>query len=600
MTEFAPRIIVRRKAESNLATLSRAPTGDSLHPLLQRIFANRNVQDLTGLDHSLSRLHPPGSFEDIDKSCEILRQAIDQDQSILIVGDYDTDGATATTVAILGLRLLGAKDVNYLVPNRFDYGYGLSAGIARVAVEMEPDLVITVDNGISSIEGVQLLRDAGVDVIVTDHHLAGTVLPDANAIINPNQPGCKFPSKMLSGVGVMFYLLMALRATMRDQGWFEQPHAEIPNLAQLLDLVALGTVADLVPLDQNNRILVAQGIARIRNNKCRPGIRALLNVAGKNHDNATSTDLGFIVGPRLNAAGRLDDISMGIECLLAEDEKTARELASILHEINTQRRQIEQKMQQQAVEIVSQISSRKDKNLGICLHNEEWHQGITGLVASRLKDRFHQPTIVFAGNTDGKLSGSGRSVPGMHIRDVLESISTRNPGLIEKFGGHAMAAGLTICVGDFDLFCAQFQAEVTAHFSDHPPLNVIYSDGFLDPEFFTLEIAELLRTAAPWGQQFPVPVFDNEFKVLNLKIVGEQHLKLRLASNGRLLDAIAFRQLEPGQPAPQLGRIKAAFQLDINEFRGTRSLQLIIDHIESVNEPGESTEAIEDKAISGH
>ncbi len=582
MSFATPRVIVRRKAVSDLSAVNES-TPAFLHPLLQRIFENRNIENLDAVENSLSRLLPPDNLKGIEKACELLIEAIDRDQSILIVGDYDTDGATATTVAILGLQLLGAKNVSYLVPNRFDFGYGLSPGIARVAIDRHPDLLITVDNGISSIEGVQLLRDAGVEVIVTDHHLAGTGLPFASAIVNPNQPQCTFQSKALSGVGVMFYLLLALRGHMRSIGWFERQQAEIPNLAQLLDLVALGTVADLVPLDQNNRILVAQGIARIRRGHCRPGIRAILSVAGKNHADIASTDMGFVVGPRLNAAGRLDDISMGIECLLAEDENSAAELALVLHDINIKRRKIEQKMQQQAVDIVNGLAEQSNAPCGLCLHNDGWHQGITGLVASRVKDRFHQPAIVFATNSDGKLSGSGRSVPGMHIRDVLESISSRNPGLIEKFGGHAMAAGLTIGGTDFERFAVQFKTEVKSHFCDHPPQNVIYSDGQLEPEFFTPEIAELLRRAAPWGQQFPAPVFDNEFQVLGIKVVAEQHLKLRLGTPGRAMDAIAFRQLQPGQPAPQLGRIKAAFQLDINEFRGVKSLQLIIEHIEPLD-----------------
>lgn len=568
--------IVRREAVGRLPKSDRA-----LHPLLRRIFLQRDINGLEDLDHSLAGLYPPHNLKDIDKAATLLCCAVEQGWRVLIVGDYDTDGATASTVAILGLKSLGATRVDYLVPNRFDYGYGLSVEIAKVALTKEPDLVITVDNGISSLEGVQCLREAGVEVIVTDHHLPGDELPAASAIVNPNQPGCEFPSKMLAGVGVMFYLLLALRSLLRAKEWFERNQGKVPNLAHLLDLVALGTVADVVPLDHNNRILVAQGIARIHKGACRPGIKALLAVAGKDYRNVSSTDLGFVVAPRLNAAGRLDDISMGIECLLADTENDAKEYAEILHEINVERRRIEQKMQHQAVEVVDKLEASKE-TAGICLHHTDWHQGITGLVASRVRERYHQPAIVFANNSEGKLTGSARSVPGLHIRDLIEAIATGQPGLIEKFGGHAMAAGLTLDPGNLEPFSRLFHAAVSDHFLGQPAGNFIYSDGPLEPEFFTREIAELLRNAAPWGQQFSAPVFDNEFRVISQKVVGGQHLKLRLATRDRVLEGIAFRQLQPGEEMPELERIHAAFQLDLNEFRGAKTLQLIIEYMEPV------------------
>ena len=578
MSATTTRALVRRQPPTNAIGCDNAKT---LHPLLCRVLQNRGVQSLDELDHSLKLLHLPSLLKGIEQACGLLCKTVATQRSIMIVGDYDTDGATAATVAILGLRMLGAKSVNYLVPNRFDYGYGLSAGFARVVLEAKPDLVITVDNGISSLEGVEILREAGIDVIVTDHHLAGAELPNASAIVNPNQPGCEFPSKALAGVGVMFYLLLALRTEMRNQKRFEQMGMAMPNMASLLDLVALGTVADLVPLDHNNRILVAQGIARIQQGQCRPGIIALFSVAGRDHRSMASSDLGFVIGPRLNAAGRMDDISMGIECLLAEDMSTAKRYAGALHDINAERRQVEQQMQQQAVEVVDAMElDGADIRCGLCLHDEHWHQGITGLVASRVKDRYQQPVLVFAGNSDGSLSGSARSVPGLHIRDLLEEVSTAIPGLIRKFGGHAMAAGLTIAIEDFDRFAEAFKQRVARHFAEQPPTNQILTDGPLEAEYFSMDVATLLRNAAPWGQLFPAPIFENRFRVINQKLLGGQHLKLQLALDNQMVEGIAFRYLQPGEEMPTLDAITAVFQLDINEFRGDKSLQLIIEYLE--------------------
>ncbi|MBX2869256.1 MAG: single-stranded-DNA-specific exonuclease RecJ [Acidiferrobacterales bacterium] len=581
MSGVSARQIVRRPSVPKaLAAVNQGDAG--LHPLLAHIFSRREISSLVELDHSVAGLLAPDTLKDLDTACSRLFIALKEQQTVLVIGDYDTDGATAAVVAILGLRMLGLNQVDYLVPNRFDYGYGLSVEIAAVAIESRPDLVITVDNGISSIEGVALLQNAGIDVIVTDHHLAGEKLPDAHAIVNPNQPGCLFPGKMLAGVGVMFYVLLGLRKRMRETGWFETQGVPPANLATLLDLVALGTVADVVPLDHNNRILVAQGIARIQKGQCRPGIKALLSVAGKSAAAVTSTDLGFVVGPRLNAAGRLDDISMGIECLLTHDDSIAAECAAALHEINAERRKIEAKMQGEALKIAEELRTNDFPASGLCLYDPDWHQGITGLVASRVKDRLHQPVIVFAQTSDGRLTGSARSISGLHIRDLLEQISSAHPGLIEKFGGHAMAAGLTLKLQDLESFEQYFQNAVARHFEQFPPENLIFTDGALEPEFFTTEIAELLRFAAPWGQKFPSPVFDNEFRVIQQKVVGERHLKLKLATRDRTLDAIAFGQVEAGESPEKLNKIKAAYRLDINDFRGTRSLQLIIDHFELI------------------
>lgn len=550
----------------------------SVHPLLRRVLENRGVGSLKDLDHSLARLHPPELLKDADLAADLLAQALARKQKIIIAGDYDTDGATASVVGILGLQAMGARNVGYMVPNRFEYGYGLSPGFAEVLISARPDLVVTVDNGISSVEGVGLLRKAGIKVIVTDHHLAGKQLPDASAIVNPNQPGCRFPSRALAGVGVMFYVLLALRAKLRQDNWFGQSALAVPNLAELLDLVALGTVADLVPLDHNNRILVARGIARIQRQRCRPGLLAILRVAGKSAANIVSGDLGFVVGPRLNAAGRLDDISIGIECLLANDLSAAMELAGALNDINTERKKIEQQMQSQALESFNTDDLSDERN-GLCLFNEDWHQGITGLVASRVKDRMQKPVVVFAPNADGSLSGSVRSVSGLHIRDLLEAISSASPGMIDKFGGHAMAAGLTIERQNLQQFGDHFDRFVSAHFAVNPPVNQLLTDGPLDELQMNQQVAELLRNAAPWGQQFPAPLFDNHFKVLSQRVLGGQHLKMQLALGKKTVDAIAFRYLQPDRRVPDLEQIHAVFQLDINEFGGNRNLQLIIEHL---------------------
>ena len=568
---------------------------DDLSPLLRRIFENRNVRTRGELDYSLDRLLPAESLKGIDSATTILQQALAEQWNILVVGDYDVDGATASTLALLGLRALGAARADYLVPNRFVHGYGLSEEIARIALTRSPNLVVTVDNGISSIEGVALLRAAGVAVIVTDHHLAGAELPAANAVVNPNQPGCEFPSKALAGVGVMFYVLLSLRTRLRESGWFSGSGGDNggggrlpqPNLAALLDLVALGTVADMVPLDHNNRILVAQGIARIRGGHCRPGVKALAEVTGKRCQNLDASDLGFFIGPRLNAAGRMDDISTGIECLLADDQHEALRIARLLDQMNAQRHRVQQSMQRQAAQMVARLEQGggKPERAGWCLFDPDWHQGIIGLVASRVVEKSNQPVVAFAPGDDGRLRGSARSVAGLHIRDLLAAIATRHPGLIEKFGGHAMAAGLTLSAERFDAFSDCFSELVGDHFKDNAPRDDILTDGELAEEELSLETAERMRRASPWGQHFPAPLFDGEFRVLEQKAVGQggQHLKMTMERIGggqsRRYDAIAFRHVEPGEEAARLDVVHAVYQLQVNEYRGRRSLQLLVEYL---------------------
>ena len=476
------------RIESRLLPEQLPDLGD-LPPLLTRLYAARGVRSANELERSLKALLPWHLFKGMEQAVTVLREALEQRQSILIVGDFDCDGATASTVAVMGLRALGAARVDYLVPNRFEYGYGLTPEIVAVALQRQPDVLVTVDNGISSIEGVAAARAAGLRVVVTDHHLPGAQLPQADAIVNPSQPGCDFPSKAIAGVGVIFYVLMALRAALRDSGWFTAQRPE-PNLGELLDLVALGTVADVVPLDANNRVLVHQGLARIRAGRCRPGIRALLEVARRPAERLAASDLGFIIGPRLNAAGRLDDISLGIECLLTQDEQLARDMASELDSLNRDRKGIEREMQQQALSMLEQADLQEsDMPFGLCLFDPEWHQGVIGILASRLKDRYHRPVIAFADAGDGQIKGSARSVAGLHIRDALDSVAASNPGLISKFGGHAMAAGLSMPMECFELFCQAFDQEVRRQLSAEDLTGRLLCDGELAEQEFTLQLA---------------------------------------------------------------------------------------------------------------
>ena len=548
-------------------------------PLLNRLYAARGVSSAQELDKSLARLIPFQRLKGIEAAVDLLVTAIDQRQRILIVGDFDADGATASAVGVLGLRLLGAAHVDYLVPNRFEYGYGLTPEIVEVALQREPQLLVTVDNGISSVEGVAAAKAAGLQVLVTDHHLPGHELPAADAIVNPNQPGCEFPSKNLAGVGVIFYVLMALRARLRELGRYAQ--VAQPNIGELLDLVALGSVADVVPLDANNRILVHQGLERIRAGRARPGITAILEVARREAARITSTDLGFILGPRLNAAGRLDDMSLGIECLLSTDLPSAQAIASQLDGLNQDRKSIEQGMQREALAQLKDLAV-ESMPFGLCLFDAQWHQGVIGILASRLKERYHRPTIAFADAGDGLLKGSARSVQGFHIRDALDAVAASHPQLISKFGGHAMAAGLTLPQENFPAFCEAFDAQVRSQLCEEDLTGRLLSDGTLGVEEFHLELARALRNAGPWGQHFPEPMFHGVFQLVEQRVVGERHLKVALKTEcGSVsLDGIAFGVDREVWPDPSIRWVQLAYKLDLNEFRGRETVQLLITHIE--------------------
>ncbi len=551
-----------------------------LPPLLTRIYAARGIVSVDGLDRSLSRLAPASGLKGMTAAVSLLVTALQQGQRILFVGDFDADGATASAVGVLGLRAMGAGSVDYLVPNRFEYGYGLTPEIVKVALARRPDLLVTVDNGISSLEGVQAARAAGLKVLVTDHHLPGPVLPEADAIVNPNQPGCPFPGKQMAGVGVIFYVLLALRARLRELDWFGAGRPE-PNLGQLLDLVALGSVADVVPLDAHNRILVYQGLQRIRAGRARPGLLAILDVARRNPQALTAADLGFIVGPRLNAAGRLDDMSLGIECLLADDPAMAREMAGQLDQLNQERKSIEQGMQREALGQLRELSA-ESMPFGLCLFEPDWHQGVIGILASRLKERYHRPVIAFAGAGDGLLKGSARSVPGLHVRDALEAVATRHPGLVSRFGGHAMAAGLSLPAAHFSDFAAAFDAEVRGQLNADDLAGRLLTDGPLAVGEFSLELARALREAGPWGQHFPEPAFHGQFRLLQQRLVGERHLKLLLQTPcGSLkLEGIAFNIDRERWPDPAVEWVNLVYKLEVNEFRGQESVQLLVQHLQ--------------------
>jgi single-stranded-DNA-specific exonuclease len=581
-TDLAPVKIIQRR---NVPAMSRSGLPEHLHPVLRRVYAGRSIGSVEELDNGLQRLLSPLTLKGIVPAVTLLQVALRDRQRILIVGDFDADGATSSALMIAALRAMGAESVEFLVPNRFEFGYGLTPEIVAVAARMSPDLLITVDNGISSIAGVAAARALGMRVLVTDHHLPGGELPAADAIVNPSQPGDQFPSKCLAGVGVAFYLLMALRSRLRESGWFRARRLAEPNLAEYLDLVALGTIADLVPLDRNNRVLVHQGIQRIRAGCCRPGIRALLEVAGRSPARLVSADFGYAVGPRLNAAGRLDDMSLGIECLLCEDAIRARELALRLDALNRERREIEADMKASALEHVEQMGLKTHElPPGLCLYDTAWHQGVIGILASRIKEKFHRPAIAFADAGGGYLKGSARSIPGLHIRDTLDAIAARHPGLLHKFGGHAMAAGLSLSEHRLADFRNAFQQEVAVRMDPGALQGVIQSDGELEAHDFTVELSELLRSAGPWGQAFPEPVFDGEFAVLNQRVVGEAHLKLavRCTNGERALDAIAFHQAE-GQRLRPGQRVRLAYRLDSNEYRGLLGLQLVVELIQPLD-----------------
>lgn len=564
---------VRIERRAHVAESSAWPA--SVHPVLRRVYAARGISDAARIEHRLTSLLPP-SFGGIDRACALLDEAIRDDRRIVIVGDFDADGATGTAVAVRGLRMLGARNIDFAVPNRFVHGYGLSA---RLVDELSPapDLIVTVDNGIVAHAGVARARELGMQVIVTDHHLTGATLPDADAIVNPNLPGDPFPSKALAGVGVMFYLLLATRARMRARGAFG---ADEPDLSCLLDLVALGTVADLVPLDENNRTLISAGLKRIRSGRACWGIRALLDSAKRDAARIVAGDLAFAVAPRVNAAGRLDDMRVGIDCLLADDPLRARDLAEKLSTINSERRELQATMVEQAEHAVGAWLSANGGELpcGVVLFDETWHHGIVGLVASRLKDSLRRPVVACAPAEDGEVKASGRSIAGFHLRDALAEIDARSPGMLRRFGGHAMAAGLSIHRDDLGTFADAFAGVAKERIAPEQFDAVLLTDGELDADDFRLELAEQLRSGGPWGQAFPEPLFDGVFIVDDCRPMGESHLRMTLRCDGRRtsIDAVMFNaRIERMSP-----RIRAAYSLDINEWNGSRKLRLLLSHVE--------------------
>lgn len=556
-------IVQRSFNEASVATL----TASGVRPALARVLAARGITHASQLESSLNGLIPPEKLTNSGTMAKLLADAIAQEKNLLIIGDYDADGATATAVAVRGLRSMGGH-VDYLVPNRFEYGYGLTPEIVALAAKNKPDVIITVDNGIASVEGVQAANELGIAVLVTDHHLPGDETPQAACILNPNQHGCDFPSKNLAGVGVIFYAMLALRAELRQRGAFENKPE--PNLTELLDLVALGTVADLVKLDDNNRILVEQGLRRIRSGKGCVGIRALLKLAGRDAGRVSAQDLGFSVGPRLNAAGRLDDMSLGIGCLLADDQAEAQRMAQKLHELNLSRRSIEADMQDTADNALEDLDTAGRYSLS--LYQPEWHQGVVGILASRIKERYHRPVIAFAQAGDGTLKGSGRSISGLHLRDALDLLSKRQPDLMLRFGGHAMAAGLTIQEADFERFNAGFEVVVAGLLTPADLEAIIEVDGELDAADIHWDTACAIERQV-WGQGFPQPAFCDMFQVIDQRVVGERHLKLTLSKQGKRFDAIFFQQREflPKD-------ILAVYHLQTNEYKGAQAVQLSLRH----------------------
>ena len=568
--------IVRRE-------VTGASLSSDLHPVIDRIYRGRNIANLDDLENGLKGLTHFNVLKGMPQAAQILADAVVQNKRIIIVGDFDADGATSTSVCILALRAMGYQNVDFLVPNRFDFGYGLSVPIVDEAAKQRAEVIVTVDNGISCIDGVTHAKSLGMQVVVTDHHLPGDVLPPADAIVNPNQPGCEFPSKNLAGVGVAFYIMLALKAELQQQGHFERAGLAPPNLASLLDIVAVGTVADVVVLDKNNRILVHQGLQRIRAGKCRPGIKALVEVANRDCAHLTSTDLGFVVGPRLNAAGRLDDMSQGIACLLEDETIQARMIAAELDALNKERREIETGMKAQAEIVLEQMAlDEGDMPSALVVYREDFHQGVIGIVAGRLKEKYLKPVIAFAHQDDEIIKGSARSIPGVHIRDVLDEVNTRYPGVIEKFGGHAMAAGLSLPVAKLQDFERAFVDIARAHMAKLDGNHALLSDGDLSSKELCLPFAHLLRQAGPFGQGFESPLFDGEFALLDQRLVGQKHLKMVLKSDGaNEVDAIAFNVDLKSWPNAMVKRVHIAYRLDINVFRGQETVQLIVEQIEA-------------------
>ncbi|MCF6251174.1 MAG: single-stranded-DNA-specific exonuclease RecJ [Methylococcaceae bacterium] len=566
----------KRKKKSHLKDID---------PILSKIFAARGITENEQLERTLVKLPSPWLLSGMETMVEHLITAIDQQQKITIVADFDADGATSCVVAMKGLELLGASKVSYVVPNRFEYGYGLTPEIVELVMQQQPDIIITVDNGISSIDGVNAAKDAGIKVLVTDHHLPADQLPAADAIVNPNLIDDEFPSGNIAGVGVIFYVLLALRSRLREQGRFQQQGVQQPNLAQLLDFVALGTVADVVALDQVNRILVHQGLLRIRSGHAHPGVRALIEIAKKQFNSINSSDLGFALGPRLNAAGRMDDMSLGIQCLLTDDEALAKDIAEQLDELNKDRKDVEAQMKNEAMSLLKDMKALDEKHLpaGVCLFEKYWHQGVIGILASRIKDRLHRPVVAFASADNGEIKGSARSIPGVHIRDVLSEIASSHPQILSKFGGHAMAAGMSIKMHDYPVFALAFDEIVAKHLDNVDLEQKIYTDGQLSEKEITQEFSQHLKESGTWGQEFPEPVFDGVFDVIQCRIVGQQHLKfvLRFPFSELLFDAIAFFVEKP-EMWLGIRSINTAYKLDINEYRGNKSVQLMLQYFEKL------------------
>jgi len=582
--------LIRREPTGQISAQSDS---ESQASLLERVFAMRGINDQNELVFELKNLHPISKLKDIQKATDLVVGAIKNQQRIVIIGDFDADGATSTAVAVRALNMMGHNQVDYLVPNRFEFGYGLTPEIVIEAQKFSPDMIITVDNGISSIKGVEKAKALGCKVIITDHHLPAKNLPDADAIINPNQHGDEFASKNLAGVGVIFYLMLSVKSSLHKQNYFAENALQEPNLTELLDLVALGTVADVVPLDQNNRILVEQGLRRMRGGKACEGIQALFRIGKRNIRNAVSTDLGFACGPRLNAAGRMDDMSLGIECLLSNDPQQAMDLASALDDLNIERRATEDSMKAEAMMLLEELDDDKlcgDLPPVICLYKETWHQGVIGILAARVRERYNRPTIIFApaeidsGEAITEIKGSARSISTIHIRDIFDEVATLHPHLLNKFGGHAMAAGLSLETAKLDEFTQAICDVVQSHANDDTFQEIHYSDGELQPDDFELKSADDLRYAAPWGQHFPAPVFDNRFIIVNKRLLKEKHYKLVLRpvldkdTNSRTVDAIAFNIDIENWPE-EGGEVHLLYRLEVNEFRDACSLQLMVERL---------------------
>ncbi len=553
----------------------------SLHPLLRRLYALRGIENAQELTRSVKGMLPWQELSGINTAVHILEQVLAEYGTTIVVGDFDVDGATSTALIVLALRRMGGN-VDYLMPSRSENGYGLSPEIVEQVAARGAKLILTVDNGIAAHSAVDVAHANAIQVIITDHHLPGHTLPEAEAIVNPNLPGCTFPSKALAGVGVAFYLMLALRSKLYDSGWFTHCKLEKPNLAELLDLVALGTVSDMVPLDTNNRILVYQGLQRIRSEHCRPGIRALLEVAHHDSQKLVASDLGFVLGPRINASGRLNDMSSGVALLLTEDMIQARILARDLDMMNNTRREIEQGMQKEALHMCENIEfGTNELPYGLAIYHSKWHQGIVGILASRMKERFHRPVIAFALAKDGILKGSGRSVPGFHMRNALEQLNVLNPGLIITFGGHAMAAGLLLKEAKFFEFRQRFSELAGECLNPEALEQIIWSDGELSARDLSLATAELVRNSGPWGQNFPEPIFHGTFQILKQRLLKKKHLKLNIKRlvGGQILDAIAFNVDTALWPNSNVRQVELAYKLDVNTFRGNRNIQLLIQHL---------------------